>query len=154
MLLPCLLWCLSAAQAQGKKTIPTPPQKLPSVTVNRVLFHLQGRAFTQVDLKKFLQIESTLFQQLQSSQVSRIQELPQSSRLLLFEVAGIEALSLDLSAPDEINLNLKDPNLTRELKWAAGVTYLQSKQSIFQDQGRFESWIKLVQTKYDFVSKE
>jgi len=72
----------------------------------------------------------------------------------LFEVAGIEALSLDLSAPDEINLNLKDPNLTRELKWAAGVTYLQSKQSIFQDQGRFESWIKLVQTKYDFVSKE
>ncbi len=72
----------------------------------------------------------------------------------MFEVAGIEALSLDLSAPDEINLNLKDPNLTRELKWAAGVTYLQSKQSIFQDQGRFESWIKLVQTKYDFVSKE
>lgn len=124
-----------------------------SKVVNQVLFHLQGKAFTQMDLARYLQLEPELLKHLQPQQASFIAGRSASTRLLLLEVAGREAASLELSPPVEMKVkNAADGVL--EKKWGSGVTYLQSKQSIFQDEARFEAWIKLVQAKYDFLSKE
>lgn len=124
-----------------------------SKVINQVLFHLQGKAFTQMDLARFLQIETELLKHLQPQQARFIAGRPASTRLLLLEVAGREAASLELAPPEDMKFKSMVQS-SAEKNWGSGVTYLQTKQSIFQDEARFEAWIKLVQAKYDFLSKE
>ena len=124
-----------------------------SKVINQILFHLQGKAYSQMDLARYLQLEPELLKYLQPQQASFIAGRSASTRLLLLEIAGREAASLELSPPTELKLK-NAAEKSSERNWGSGVTYLQTKQSIFQDEVRFEAWIKLVQAKYDFLSKE
>ncbi len=143
----------SKTQGKSRSGSKSSPVNEP-VVVNKVLFHLKNEVFTLKDLRIFSSREPELLGALSAQQNQIVSKLSSADRLILFELAAREAESLELPSEFESAGGAEELHEERFKYWGMALSYLSTKQSVFQDRERFDSWFQLVKNKYDVVAKE
>jgi predicted RNA-binding protein with EMAP domain len=121
--------------------------------VNEVIFHLQQRAYTLFDLRQFESVRSEVTKDLMDQQSQMIKKLNAYDAFLLYVICQNEAEALDLILDTKKMAKLDHDKKQWKIGYFRANLYLQSKESLFSDQDRFNSWFSMLKNKYDFFRK-
>lgn len=121
--------------------------------INEVLFHLQKKAYTAFDLRRFESAQSELLSGLSAEQQRILKSLSSYDLFVFYTICQSEAEALELTV-DQKGLAKID---TEKKPWKAGFLkaniYLQTKENLFADKDRFSSWFQMLKNKYDYFKK-
>ncbi len=134
-------------------TQPLFAQESSSKVINEVLFHIQKKAYTAVDLRYFESIKADLISGLESNQQRILKGLRSYDVFVLYTICQNEAdaLELQIEPKEQTRLELKKEG--SKAAFLRANMYLQTKENLFADRDRFNSWFQMLKNKYDYFRK-
>ena len=121
--------------------------------LNEIIFHLQKKAYTLFDLRQFESAKADVLEDLTDGQSRLIKKLNAYETLLLYVICQKEAEALDLNLEPKTIAKLVHEKKDWKIGYLRGSLYLQTKENLFSDPDRFNSWFQMLKNKYDFFKK-
>lgn len=146
-----LLTASPAVFSQASETEPNPKNNIR--ILNEIIFHLQKKAYTSFDLRQFETAKADVLSDLTESQSRLIKKLSGSEAFLLYVICQKEAEALDLNLESKDIARLERDKKDWKIGYLRGALYLQTKETLFMDPDRFNSWFQMLKNKYDFFKK-
>ena len=132
---------------------PSFSQVAPIKVVNEVLFHIQKKAYTSFDLKQFEIIKSDVISQLDPAQQRILKGLSSYDVFVLYAISQGEAEALDLNIESKDQVKFEQEKKPWKTGFWRANLYLQTKENLFVDRERFNSWFQMLKNKYDYFKK-
>lgn len=126
---------------------------LPVKLVNEVLFHIQKKAYTVFDLKQFETVRADLVFFLNLDQQKILKSLSTYDAFVLYTICQREAEALDLNIESKEQSKLDQEKRPWKASFLRANLYLQTKENLFADRDRFNSWFQMLKNKYDYFKK-
>ena len=121
--------------------------------LNEIIFHLQKKAYTLLDLRQFESAKADVLSELTEPQSRLIKKLSGFEAFLLYVICQKEAEALDLNLEPKAIAQLERDKKDWKIGYLRGSLYLQTKETLFADPDRFKSWFQMLKNKYDFFKK-
>lgn len=121
--------------------------------INEVLFHIQKKAYTSYDLKHFESVKAELIAGLDTDQQRILKGLSSYEVFVFYTICQSEAEALDLSLEAKAQAKLDQEKRSWKAGFLKANLYLQTKENLFADKERFNSWFQMLKNKYDYFKK-
>ncbi len=126
----------------------------PSIKViNEVLFHIQKKAYTAYDLRRFEAVKAELFADLDPNQQRILKSMTSYDAFVLYAICQSEAEALDLNIDPKVLIQLDQDKKSWKTGLLKANLYLQTKENLFAEKDRFNSWFQMLKNKYDYFKK-
>lgn len=132
---------------------PVHGQEVSIKVVNEVLFHIQKKAYTLVDFRYFESIKSELISKLDPDQQRILKDLSTYEVFVLYTICQNEADALELQIEPKEQARLESDKKSWKVGFLRAHLYLQTKENLFADSERFNSWFQMLKNKYDYFKK-